>query len=341
MEFHQTHHIKNLSTKTIKSMLHCIPNLEHLDLGRSILEKEEITELSKGIVLNSLRVMCIFLSESVMFVPKMIEFDGSKLEQLHIGCTHECSKPIQPSYDGSYGGYKCNGRSWCSLFHAFKDKVVPYGDLTPNAILLCNLNLSQIKINHFQHCRSYSLINCGIGDDEVAVLTTTLKDSTKIELICLDINKITGKGAVLLADLLKVNATIRVFSANCNYIDDNGAKALAKSLVHCKDIVRLGLQWNSLSDEGAVAIAKAVKPPSKAVRYPSWKFELYLWNAGLMEEGVVEILSYHYKAILNTVCLKRLQPLLKPHPEIVGEALKFCSGLSDIVFEDICGTTSY
>ena len=331
---------ENLSTKTIKSMLRCVPNLEHLDLGRSILEKEEITELSKGIVLNNLRVLCVFLSESVMFVPKMLEFEGSKLEQLHIGCeqTHECSKPIQPSYRGSYRGYECNGRSWCSLFHAFKDKVVPYGDLTPNAILLCSLNLSQIKINRFQHCRSYSLINCGIGDDEVAVLTATLKDSTKIELICLDINKITGKGAVLLADLLKVNATIRVFSANCNYIDDNGAKALAKSLVHCKDLVRLGLQCNSLSDEGAVAIAKAVKPPSKAVRYPSWKFELYLWNAGLTEEGVVEILSYHYKAILNTVCLKRLQPLLKPHPEIVGEALKFCSGLSDLVFEDIFGT---
>ena len=326
---------EKLKTKTIKLMLHYVPNLEHLDLGRSILGKKEITELSTGIALKNLRVLCIFLSASAMFVPKMLEFDSSKLEHLHIGCkqTHEYSKPVQPSYRGYYRGYECNGRPWCSLFHAFKDKVVPYGDLTPNAILLCSLNLFQIKINRFQHCRSYSLINCGIGDDEVAVLTTTLKISTKIELICLDINKITGKGAVLLADLLKVNATIRVFSANCNYIDDNGAKALAKSLVHCKDIVRLGLQCNRLSDEGAVAIAKAVRPPS-------WKFELYLWNDGLTEEGVAEILSYDYdyEAILNTVCLKRLEPLAKQHPEIVGEALKFCSGLSDIVFEDIFGT---
>ena len=398
---------EKLNTKTITAMLRCVPNLEHLDLGRSILGKKEITELSKGIVLNNLRVLCIFLSESVMFEPKMIEFGGSKLEQLHIGCkqTHECSKPILSSYDGShqgtecdgrpsyqgsyqgyesdsqssyqgshqdyecdsqssyqgshqdyecdsqssyqgshqdyecdsqssyqesYQGYECDGRPWCSLFHAFKDKVVPYGDLTPNAILLCSLNLSQIKINRFQHCRSYSLINCGIGDDEVAVLTTTLKNSTKIELICLDINKITGKGAVLLADLLKLNATIMVFSVNCNYINDNGAKALAKSLVHCKNIVRLGLQCNSLSDEGAVAIAKAVKPPSR-------KFELYLWNDGLTDDGVAEILSYHYKAILNKICLNRLQQLLKSHPEIVEEALKFCSDLSDIVFEDIFG----
>ena len=367
---------ENLDTKTINLMLRCVPNLVHLDLGRSIFGKKEITELSKGVVLNNLRVLCIFLSENVMFVPKMLEFGGSKLEQLHIGCTHthECSKPVQPSYDGLhqdyectgrpryqgshldcecngrpsyqgshqdyecdgrpsyqrlYQGYECNGRSWCSLFHAFKDKVVPYGDLTPNAILLCSLNLSQIKINRFQHCRSYSLINCGIGDDEVAVLTTTL---TKLELFCLDINKITGTGAVLLADLLKVNATIRVFSVNCNYIDDNGAKALARSLVHCKDIVRLGLQCNSLSDEGALAIANAVWSTSL-------EFELHLWNDGLTEEGVARILSHQYcKAILNTVCLKRLKPLLKHHPEIVGEALKFCSGLSDIVFEDIFGT---
>ena len=292
-------------------------------------------------MLSNLRVLCV-LSESVMFVPKILEFEGSKLEQLHICCeqTHECPKPIQPNCDGShqgyecdsrpsyqesYQGYECNGQPWCSLFHAFKDKVVPYGDLTHNAILLCSLNLSQIKINHFQHCRSYSLINCGIGDDEVAVLTTTFKDSTKIELICLDINKITGKGAVLLADLLKVNATIREFSVNCNYIDDNGAKALAKSLVHCKDLVRVGLQCNSLSDEGAVAIANAVSPPRK--------FELYLWNDGLTEEGVARISTYNYVAILNRVSLKKLEPLLKPHPEIVGEALKFCSGLSDIVYQ--------
>ena len=137
------------------------------------------------------------------------------------------------------------GLTWSHLFHVFGDKVCFYGNSIPGPVLLCSLSLSQINLGQFKNFTSFSLINCGIDDDSVTVLTDALKDSNKIKLLCLAVNKITGRGAATLATLLERNQQISIFSAPCNYIDNHGAEALAKSLQYCKYLKRIDLQCNT------------------------------------------------------------------------------------------------
>ena len=109
-------------------------------------------------------------------------------------------------------------------------------------------------------------------------------NTSVLEKLVLDFNRISDSGAVALAGCIARCSVVQEVSIQCNSIGDSGAIALADALVHCNSLRRLDLQGNGVGDEGAVAIAKA------AERLPS--LDLYLHNVNITEEGVESVLEH-------------------------------------------------
>ena len=109
-------------------------------------------------------------------------------------------------------------------------------------------------------------------------------NTSVLENLVLDFNRISDSGAVALAWCIARCSVVQEVSIQCNSIGDLGTIALADALVHCSSLRRLDLQGNALGDEGAVAIAKA------AEGFPN--LDLYLHNVNITEEGVERVLEH-------------------------------------------------
>ena len=123
----------------------------------------------------------------------------------------------------------------------------------------------QTSMEYVQSCSKLVLINCGITDDDLKLLVESRTIFTELRTLRLDFNRITGKGATLLSNLLvRVKCTsLEVVSAQCNQIDDSGALTIAKALVGMSNLKILDLQGNPITDNGASALIKTVKDISK------------------------------------------------------------------------------
>ena len=176
------------------------------------------------------------------------------------------------------------------------------------------------------------MINCGIDDDAVTVFTDALKDKNKIKLLCLAVNKITGRGAATLATLLERNQNISIFTAPCNYIDNHGAAALAKSLQYCKYLKRIDLQCNNIGDEGAIVLAKAIQKTAQRLQ-----LEVLLWNEHITQDGAEEVLKYCNKAAVKSINFQHLQSVVSAHPKVFMEALKYCDGIQRLDINEMIG----
>ena len=265
----QNEYGNKLPIEALNLLLRKLTHLKSISLGRTVLVADNIKTLTANVTLMKLEFLHIFVSVDQSGVLENLNFGNEALKKVYAGCgkTDKYCKPIPSSlWSQSQFGSESDGLPWSHLFHVFGDKLCLYGNSIPGSILLFGLSLSQINLGQFKNSTSFSLINCGIDDDAVTVMTDALKDSNKIKLLCLAVNKITGRGAATLATLLERNQNISIFTAPCNYIDNHGAAALAKSLQYCKYLKRIDLQCNNIGDEGAIVLAKDIQKAAQRLQ---------------------------------------------------------------------------
>ena len=298
--------------------------LEELDLGRAILTDNDVRSL-KGISLSNLKVLRISLSINQRDVLDILKFDSMHLH-------------VYAGSEKDYGFSDCEHQNltWSHLFHTFGKQLAPYSESDPysesgpESIILCCLNLCEISFDKFLNCASYTLVDCGIDDEGISKMTKALiSRSRKPFLLRFDVNKITGKGAVCLANLLRVLPEIKFFSAMCNNIDDIGAKALANSFKHCQQLIRIDLQCNAIGDEGAVALVE-VTPHKKYTN-----IELNIWNKYITEDGITNALKCRDITTIKTVNFLKSQHIIQAYPQLLKKLMTYCYSLHELKVKNI------
>ena len=256
-----------------------IPSLENLDLTSRQISKEEILALTTKVTLSNLRILKISMplrvSSQNFEVLKMLSFNSINLQQVHFKyCKNECVSHTQ---------------CLLHLLESFECEIIPLSKFPSN--ILSNLNLNLSRVTSFFILSSLILINCNIDDNGVQILTK-MKSGTKIEILRLDVNRITNTGADILSNLLSECTELQHLSLSCNHIGNKGAMALAGALVTNHSLNELDLQCNAIGDEGALAIAEAIKD------FPS-EFQLLLWNINITPEGQAKVLKYRQTAKIH------------------------------------------
>ena len=265
--------------KAINAFLYQLPCLEELSL-REVLKKSDVYRLTRGIQLSQLRILKIRLPLAPCSHPeevlKLLTFGSHNIKQVYC-----------------HGWWYSNSnfamwRKWlcCAFgFQVFKDSDISWVHLynSDEFSSLPQERFSSLPQESFSYCTEVVLVNCGIDDEGAEILANRLNTSVLQKLV-LDFNRVSDSGAVALAGCIARCSVVQEVSIQCNSIGDSGAIALADALVHCSSLRRLDLQGNALSDEGAVAIAKA------AEGLPN--LDLYLHTVNITEEGVERVLEH-------------------------------------------------
>ena len=257
--------------KAINALLCQLPCLEELSLLEE-LNKSDVHCLTRGVQLSQLRILNIQFPllapcshpEEVL---KLLTFGSHNIKQVYYSGLHS----------------SINFAMWRKcLCYAFGFQVFQDSDIS--WLHLYNSDeFSSLPQERFSYCSEVVLVNCGIDNEGTEILANRLNTSV-LEKLVLDFNRISDSGGVALAGCIARCSVVQEVSIQCNSIGDSGAIALADALVHCSSLRRLDLQGNGLGDEGAVAIAKA------AEGLPN--LDLYLHNVNITEEGVERVLEH-------------------------------------------------
>ncbi|CAF22988.1 hypothetical protein [Candidatus Protochlamydia amoebophila] len=105
---------------------------------------------------------------------------------------------------------------------------------------------------------SVNLSNQKISDRGAEVLAHSLASNTTLKSLDLDRNQISDKGAEAIAQALASNAALETLWLNGNQISDKGAEAIAQSLASNAALWKLSLNGNQISDQGMEAFAQAL-----------------------------------------------------------------------------------
>ena len=257
--------------KALNCLLLQLPLLEKLDLHSVRQGQFYIECLTRNITLSNLAHLMISLSLAPCSHPEKVlqslTFGSHNIKQVYVSMNDKSS---------NYGLW----RKW--LCYAFGFQVFLDSDISW-VHLYNSKSFSSLPHERFSYCTEVVLVNCGIDDEGAEILAIRLNTSV-LEKLVLDFNRISDSGAVALAWCIARCSVVQEVSIQCNSIGDLGTIALADALVHCNCLRRLNLQGNALGDEGAVAIAKAVEG------LPN--LDIYLHNVDITEEGVERVLEH-------------------------------------------------
>ncbi len=267
--------------QSLNLLLVHVPFLKELNMSGLMLDKFKIECITNQVKLPHLKVLKINLPITPFSHPeeslKLLAFGSKSLER------------VLYSNDGSDS--IINHVVWRKIFLcAFNFQRIE--DNHKSWLHLCNLQSSpSLPHERLSHCTEVVLVNC-IDDEGTEILANTLNTSV-LENLVLDFNRISDSGAIALAGCLSKCSVVQEVSIECNSIGDSGATALADALVHCNSLRRLDLQGNSLGDKGAVAIAKAAKS------LPN--LDLYLHNVNITEEGIDTVLELRTRTRIRSM----------------------------------------
>ena len=267
-------------SKALNCLLLQLPLLEELDFGIYRQGKFYIECLTSNITLSNLTCLKITLPLAPCSHPEKV------LQSLTFG-SHNI-KQVYVSVKGEFNNYAL-WRKWLCyafVFQVFLDNGISWVHLYNSE------SFSSLPRKRFSYCTEVVLVNCGIDDEGAEILAIRLNTSV-LEKLVLDFNRISDSGAVALAGCIARCSVVQEVSIQCNSIGDSGAIALANALVHCSSLRRLDLQGNGLGDEGAVAIAKA------AEGLPN--LDLYLHNVNITEEGVERVLKHRASTKIRAI----------------------------------------
>ena len=261
--------------KALNSLLGQLPFLEELDIRRTVIGRSGVEYLASDITIPKLHVLKISVPLAPSSHPEdvlsQLKFGSHNIKQIH--------------YSPSFANFKSftNYAVWKKILcYAFCFQVNQNSDIS--WVHLYNSDaFSSLHQERFSYCTEVILVNCGIDDEGAEILANRLNTSV-LENLVLDFNKISNSGSVTLASCIARCSVVWEISIQCSSIGDSGAIALADALVHCSSLRRLDLQGNNLGDEGTVAIAKATQG------LPS--LDLYLHNVNITEEGIERVLEH-------------------------------------------------
>ena len=274
------HSIKSLEVSTYQSenykamnaLLCQLPCLEELSV--LLLEELNISDvhcLTRGVQLSQLRILNIQIPLAPCSHPeevlKLLTFGSQNFKQVY--CHVREYSNINFAMWMKWLCYACG-------FQVFQDSDISWLHLYNSE------EFYSLPQERFSYCSEVVLVNCGI--DEGAEILANRLNTSVLEKLVLDFNRISDSGGVALAGCIARCSVVQEVSIQCNSIGDSGAIALADALVHCSSLRRLDLQGNGLGDEGAVAIAKATEG------LPN--LDLYLHNVNITEEGVERVLEH-------------------------------------------------
>ena len=256
-------------SKALNGLLLHLPLLENLDLDTGRRGKFYIECLTRNITLSNLTCLSICLPLGPCSHPeevlKLLTFGSHNIKQVHVSM-----KSCESSNYALWRMCLCNAFG----FQVFLDSDISW----------CNSeSFSSLHQDRFCYCTEIVLVNCSIDDEGTEILAIRLNTSD-LEKLVLDFNRMSDIGAVALANCIARCSVVQEVSFQCNSIGDSGAIALADALVHCSSLRRLDLQGNGLGDEGAVAIARAAED------LPD--LDLYLHNVNITEDGIERVLEH-------------------------------------------------
>ncbi|KIC73819.1 hypothetical protein DB44_AU00010, partial [Candidatus Protochlamydia amoebophila] len=146
-----------------------------------------------------------------------------------------------------------------------------------NSILLFQLYMNDPGFD------SVDLSRQKISDRGAEVLAQSLASNTTLEVLFLGSNQISDKGAKAIAQSLASNTILKSLYLAGNQISDKGAKAIAQSLASNTTLKSLYLGGNQISNKGAKAIAQSLASNTTLE-------SLYLGSNQISDEGA-EILA--------------------------------------------------
>ena len=109
--------------------------------------------------------------------------------------------------------------------------------------------------------RVISLANCDIGDEELAVLASSIKENREklpLETLQLSFNNITCKGLDSLTNAIWGSRTLRELLLDNNEIGDRGGQQIANILPHVKTLQVLDVGFNMIKSNGMRTLMKVV-----------------------------------------------------------------------------------
>ena len=266
-------------------LLGMLPSLTDLEFNfrDTELNKSAVECLTRSVTLSQLKVLDITVRFASYFLPvpilKLLTFHSHVLQKVY----------IDDLYERYHYQTLCSyARLRRRLCYAFESQEILRIRNEISWLHVCNCDsFSFVNLESFSCCTEILLVNCGIDDEAMAVLSEKLNISV-LEHLVVDFNRLSDPGAVALAGCLARCKVLREVSLQCNSIGDAGALALAAVLAKCRSLRRLDLQGNLLGDEGAIAIAKAAK------KLP--KMYLYLCNVNVTTEGIGIVLEHKTSA---------------------------------------------
>ena len=242
--------------KIVNKLIHVLPSLEILDITNTQLGEEAVSALTGG---TKLHPNLQFLKTDT----KLYSSSDLTCKLIH-GFRSQCSKAINVWFPDH--SKKCLS-SLLSLPFYFCST----GNLSDVNMSFCNLRLVEVKIfsddlKMNSVCNRLSLINCGITDEGVKVLSG-------------------GIGC----------SNIKILELSLNHIGDEGALALVHSIESCLSLHTLNLSCNCVGDDGAMAIVKAI------VSKHDKNFSLHLWNNNITKHGANALLQIMANININSL----------------------------------------
>ena len=278
LKFHQTSFflVKHVyeAVEEINCVLSQLYFIEGLDITGFRLNEPRIVTLTKNITLPRLKYLNITLPIVPFSEPENL------LKLLNFGSPSIDAVYLYYSYESDHGLSFGEWRKCLYLALGFQN------DISSNIPWMCFYNsefLCSQESSRFSRCSFISLVNCGIDDDGANILAKEINTSV-LEKIVLDFNRISDPGMAALSACIAKCTVIREISVQCNNISDTGAVVLASVLGDVNSLRKLDLQGSAITNEGAVAIAKATKSQPKLT--------LYLCSVNVTEEGVHKVLKY-------------------------------------------------
>ncbi len=293
--------VNDVGVVSINSLLCHLPFLEELDLNSISLTKSGIECFTSGITLPQLKVLRISLPlippcshpEKVL---SLLKFRSNKIQQIFYEVDAD---------------YAINHVVWRKILsYAFGCQIMQDSDLSWLHLYNSVANLS-LYHERLSCCTEVVLVNCCIGDEEAKILASSLNSSV-LEKLVLDFNRISDSGAIALACCLARCSVVQEVSLQCNSIGDLGATALADALIHCSCLRRLDLQGNSLVD--IVAIARATE------NLPG--LDLCIDKVHTTEEGIERVLECRTRTSIKNVFISSRDHICKADIDSLRRALQ-------------------
>ena len=271
------------SVEEINCVLSQLLFIEGLDITGLRLNESRISNLTKNITLPRLKYLRIPLPTVPISEPenllKLLRFGSHTIDSVYLNCLYESDHGL------------CFGEWRKCLYIAFGFQNYLSSDIP----WMCFFNIEFLfphESSRFSCCSYVSIINCGIDDDGANTLAKELNTSV-LEKIILDFNRISDPGIAALSACIAKCTVIREISVQCNNISDTGAVVLASVLGDVSSLRKLDLQGSAITNEGAVAIASATETQPKLT--------LYLCSVYITEEGVQRVLKYKGNAMVRAL----------------------------------------